>query len=311
MRNCTERSIPNAGSAHDSGAVHSAFRTPHFAAREMAGRRIAEDPDDLPHGVPGVAEQIRGARRAREVDHALQVRGAAGRELARQVLARDPELARHVGGLGRDPEPAQHLVPGRELQAVGEPQQLRRVRQRLAAGRLGGPRRDPLARDRGVDALDEDAGEPCRMAGREQHPIVGAERRERVHRDAREAGGQREGQGGRGLHIQHDGVHQALVQQTLDRLEAAAQPHPAGAARVALLHRAARVAARVEHGHDGGRGRSRARRAPHGGGPKARRLAWTQGPGPAPFRPRARARRARCRRKSSAEPARTGATRNP
>src|SRR5207247_1680528 len=78
----------------------------------------------LPHAVAWVAEQVGRARRARQVDHALQVRRPARGELARQVLARDPERLSEVRGLRRDADAAQHLIPRGQLQAAGEAQQL-------------------------------------------------------------------------------------------------------------------------------------------------------------------------------------------
>src|SRR5437660_8626455 len=142
-------------------------------AGQVARGGIPQDPYHLPHAVARVAEQVGRARRARQVDHALQVRRPARGELARQVLARDPERLSEVRGLRRDADAAQHLIPRGQLQAVGEAQQLGGVGQRRAPRHLRGPRRDPLARDRVIYSLHQDAGEPRRVARRQQGAVVG------------------------------------------------------------------------------------------------------------------------------------------
>src|SRR5205807_1567115 len=83
--------------------------------------------------------------------------------------------------------------------------------------------------------------------------VVGAKRRQHVHRDAGEARRQREGgrRDGRGLHVDHHGIHETLVQEALQRLEAAAQTYRPRFARVPRLHGATRLAARMVCQDDG------------------------------------------------------------
>src|SRR3989475_2108904 len=85
----------------------------------------------------------------------------------------------------------------------------------------------------------------------DERPIVGPERRQRVHRDARET--TRQPQGGGGLDATHHRVHEPAVQQSPHPPQAATQAHHARCARIALPHRPARLAPRVEHGHEGRR----------------------------------------------------------
>ncbi len=117
-------------------------------------------------------------------------------------------------------------------------------------------RRDPLSRDRVIDALDQHAGEPRTLARRDQRPVVGPQRGERVHGDAREAGRQTDHVRRTAAHVEHDGVHEPLLQQALDVLQRATEPHAPGRARVSLLHGATCLAARVEHRHDRRQGSS-------------------------------------------------------
>src|SRR5438309_886889 len=79
-----------------------------------------------------IAEQVGRAGGAGQIDDALEIGRAARGELTGQVLPRDTERGRYVAGLGRKVDATQDLFPGRELQAVRQAQQLRRVRQRLA-----------------------------------------------------------------------------------------------------------------------------------------------------------------------------------
>src|SRR6266705_3049944 len=89
----------------------------------MAGRGVAEDVHHRPHRVPGIPQQVGGARRACKVDNPLEVGSATGGELARQVLPRDPQRRGDMAGLRGEGDPAEYLVPGGELQAVGEASQ--------------------------------------------------------------------------------------------------------------------------------------------------------------------------------------------
>ena len=222
----------------------------------MTGGGVTEDVHDAAHGIPGIAEQVRRARRAREIDHAFQIRRAARPELPRQVLSRYAQRLGDMPCLGRDAGAAQHFVPRGELQAIGQPQQPGRVRQRRTARHLCRARRDPFPCDRIVHALDQYT-EPRITTGLEQRTIVRADRGERVHRDAWKARGQRQPLAITMANVDDDGIDEPLREQPLDRLKTPTQPHTAGAARITALDRAPRLAARMEHGHDrirGGRG---------------------------------------------------------
>src|SRR6266550_121724 len=94
-------SLKHASRPHRPQFLRGRTRHTPRRPREMAGGRVAEDVHHRPHGVPGIAQQIGGTRRTREIDDPLEVGGAAGGELARQVLSCNTQRRRHAASCSR------------------------------------------------------------------------------------------------------------------------------------------------------------------------------------------------------------------
>src|SRR3989449_4739499 len=100
-------SLKHASRPHRPQFLRRRSRHTPRRARQVTGRGVAEDVHHRPHRVPGIPQQIGGARRACEGDDTFEVGSATGGELARQVLPRHPQRRRDTARLRGEGDPAE------------------------------------------------------------------------------------------------------------------------------------------------------------------------------------------------------------